>query len=521
MKPEVEIYDTTLRDGSQGEGINFSVQDKLRIAEKLDSFGVQYIEGGWPGSNPKDIEFFNEAKRKKLKRAKLAAFGSTRRKDVAVADDDQVRLLLDAQTPVITIFGKSWLLHVKKVLRTTPDENVAMIADTVRFLKENGKFVVYDAEHAFDGFKDNGPYALATWRAAEKAGADVIALCDTNGGSLPGEIAHITGTARAQLRVRLGIHTHDDAGLGVANALAGLEAGAAHVQGTINGYGERTGNCNLTSLIPNVFFKLGKSCVPPSALPKLKDLSQFVDEIANLRHNPRQPWVGSAAFAHKGGTHVNAVQKIVRSYEHIDPAAVGNTRNVLISDLAGRSNIAMKARELGIELTEDRSELKDILAKVKAKEHEGYEFEAAGGSLAVLIRKSLGHKGRPIEVLSYHISMRQKDNASVCEATIKVRVDGKREQYVVAEGDGPVNALDSALRRALSKYPQVKSIQLTDYKVRILDSSAGTAAKTRVLIQSSDGREEWGTVGVSDNIIEASLQALVDSMEYRLVKKGR
>src|SRR5580658_8941834 len=520
MRPEIEIYDTTLRDGSQGEGINFSVLDKLRIAEKLDGFGVHYIEGGWPGSNSKDIEFFNEAKHKKFKRAKLAAFGSTRRKDVAVGDDDQVRLLLEAETPVVTIFGKSWLLHVKKVLRTTPDENLAMIAETVQFLKENGKFVVYDAEHFFDGFKDNAEYALATCSAAEKAGADVIALCDTNGGTLPGEIAKITGVARAAMRVRLGIHTHDDAGLGVANALAALEAGASHVQGTINGYGERTGNCNLTSVIPNVAFKLGKSCVPPSALPQLKDLSQFVDEIANLRHNPRQPWVGSAAFSHKGGTHVNAVQKIVRSYEHIDPASVGNTRNVLISDLAGRSNIVLKARELDIELANDAPELRDILAKVKAKEHEGYEYEAAGGSLALLIRKSLGHKGRPIEVISYHISMRHKDKASVCEATIKVQVDGK-SAHTVAEGDGPVNALDSALRRALAKYPQVKAIQLTDYKVRILDSSAGTGAKTRVLIQSSDGHEEWGTVGVSDNIIEASLQALVDSMEYRLVRKNK
>jgi 2-isopropylmalate synthase len=520
MKPDIEIYDTTLRDGSQGEGINFSVLDKLRIAEKLDSFGVHYIEGGWPGSNPKDIQFFAEAKHKKFKRAKLAAFGSTRRKDVAVAHDDQVRLLLDAHTPVVTIFGKTWLLHVKKVLRTTSDENVAMIADTVRFLKDHGKFVVYDAEHAFDGFKDNADYALATWQAAEKAGADVIALCDTNGGTLPGEIARITGAARGKLQVRLGIHTHDDAGLGVANALAALETGASHVQGTINGYGERTGNCNLTSVIPNVVFKMGKSCLPLSSLPQLKDLSQFVDEIANLRHNPRQPWVGSAAFAHKGGTHVNAVQKIVRSYEHIDPASVGNTRNVLISDLAGRSNIILKARELGIDLSEDRSELRDILAKVKAKEHEGYEYEAAGGSLALLIRKILGHKGRPIEVISYHISMRHKDNESMCEATIKVQVDGK-SAHTVAEGDGPVNALDSALRRALAKYPQIKGIQLTDYKVRILDSSDGTAAKTRVLIQSSDGHEEWGTVGVSDNIIEASLQALVDSLEYRLVKKSR
>jgi 2-isopropylmalate synthase len=521
MKPKVEIYDTTLRDGSQGEGINFSVLDKLRIAEKLDSFGVHYIEGGWPGSNPKDIEFFEEAKHKKFKRAKLAAFGSTRRKDVAVSQDDQVRLLLTAGTPVVTIVGKSWLLHVKEVLRTTPEENLAMIADTVRFLKEHGKFVVYDAEHAFDGFKDNGDYALATWLAAEKAGADVVTLCDTNGGSLPGEIGRIVATARGRMRVRLGIHTHDDAGLGVANALAALETGASHVQGTINGYGERTGNCNLTSLIPNVVFKVGKSSLAPSALRRLKELSQFVDEIANFWHNPRQPWVGSAAFSHKGGTHVDAVRKIVRSYEHIDPACVGNTRNVLVSDLAGRSNILLKARELGIPLAEDAPALREILARVKALEHQGYEFEAAGGSLAVLIHKILHHQAPPMQVQAYHVSMRFEGSASVCEATIKVRVDGKCS-HTVAEGDGPVNALDSALRAALARfYPQVKAIRLTDYKVRILDSSAGTAAKTRVLIQSNDGREEWGTVGVSANIIEASLQALVDSIEYRLMKKGR
>jgi 2-isopropylmalate synthase len=521
MKPEVEIYDTTLRDGSQGEGINFSVLDKLRIAEKLDSFGVHYIEGGWPGSNPKDIEFFQQARHKKLKRAKWAAFGSTRRKDIPVGDDEQVRLLLEAQTPVVTIYGKTWLFHVKKVLRTTPEENLAMIADTVRFLKDHGKFVIYDAEHAFDGFKDDGEYALATWRAAEKAGADVIALCDTNGGTLPGEIASITEAARAKLRVRLGIHTHDDAGLGVANALAALKAGASHVQGTINGYGERTGNCNLTSVIPIVALKLRQTSVPSSALPQLKELSQFVDEIANFRHNPRQPWVGSAAFAHKGGTHVNAVQKNFSSYEHIDPASVGNTRNVLISDLAGRSNIVMKARELGIELSNDAPELKEILTEVKRLEHKGWEFEAADGSLAVLIRKILRHKVRPIKVLSYDILVRQKNSKSSCKATVEVLVDGKRTTNGAAEGDGPVSALDLALRRALAGYPRLKTIRLTDYKVRILDSSAGTAAKTRVLIQSTDGREEWGTVGVSDNIIEASLQALVDSMEYRLMKKGR
>ena len=519
MRPDVELYDTTLRDGSQGEGINFSVMDKLRIADKLDAFGVHYIEGGWPGSNPKDIEFFASARRKKFKNARLAAFGSTRRKGVPVEKDEQVRLLLEAHTPVVTIFGKTWLLHVKEVLRTTPEENLKMIGDTIRFLKDNGKFVVYDAEHAFDGYKDDPDYALATWRAAEEAGADIVTLCDTNGGCLPSEVARMTQTARNKLGVKLGIHTHDDIGLGVANALAALDVGASHVQGTINGYGERTGNCNLTSVIPCVAIKMKRSCLPQASLRRLKEMSQFVDEIANLRHNPRQPWVGATAFAHKGGMHVNAVQKIAHSFEHIDPAVVGNTRRVLVSDLAGRSNILMKAQELGFKLDGETPELKGILARIKELEHEGYEFEAAEGSLALLIRKGLSHREPPFQVDGYHVSMRRDTANSICEATVKVRVDGK-SAHTVAEGDGPVNALDAALRSALSKFfPEVKTVILTDYKVRILESGAGTAARTRVLIESTDGKNNWGTVGVSTNIIEASLQALVDSMEYRLSKK--
>jgi 2-isopropylmalate synthase len=519
MKPEVEIYDTTLRDGSQGEGINFSVMDKLRIAEKLDAFGIHYIEGGWPGSNPKDIEFFAEARHKKFKHARLAAFGSTRRKGVAVESDDQVRLLLEANTPVVTIFGKTWLLHVTEVLRTTPQENLAMIGDTVRFLKDNGKFVIYDAEHAFDGYKDDPEYALATWQAAEKAGVDFVVLCDTNGGCLPREVAAITAAARGKLTARLGIHTHDDIGLGVANALAALEAGATHVQGTINGYGERTGNCNLTSVIPNVALKMKKRCLPEKSLAQLRELSQFVDDIANFRHNPRQPWVGQTAFAHKGGMHVNAVQKVARSFEHIDPALVGNRRRVLVSDLAGRSNIVMKAQELGFRVTNDTPELKSILARIKELEHEGCEFEAAEASLALLISRELQHKTLPFSVDSYHVSMRRDGPNSICEATVKVRV-GDEAGHTVAEGDGPVNALDQALREALVKfYPRLKKVVLTDYKVRILESSTGTSARTRVLIQSTDGKEEWGTVGVNDNIIEASLQALVDSLEYALMRK--
>jgi 2-isopropylmalate synthase len=517
MEP-IEIYDTTLRDGTQGEGVTFSVADKLRIAERLDAFGVHYIEGGWPGSNPRDIEFFEQARKRTFHRARLAAFGSTRRKDIKAAADDQVRLLLDAGTPVVTIFGKTWMLHVREVLQTTPEENLAMIADTVAHLKAHGKFVVYDAEHAFDGCKDDRAYALATWQAAERAGADVVTLCDTNGGSLPSEIVEITRMARERLDARLGIHTHDDIGLGVANAVAALEAGASHVQGTINGYGERTGNCNITSVMPIIELKLKRPSLPEGSLAQLKELSQFVDETANIRPNPRLPWVGAAAFSHKGGTHVNAVQKVIRSYEHIDPALIGNARHVLISDLAGRSNIVMKARELGFDVTNDTPQLRDMLARIKALEHQGYEFESADGSLAILIRRSLTDAPPPFFVDAFNVSVRRGDGESTCEAVVKVRV-GEESEHRVAEGDGPVNALDAALRTALVRYyPQLKNVKLTDYKVRIIDSRSGTAARTRVLIESTDGTAEWGTVGVNDNIVEASLQALVDSLEYALVK---
>jgi 2-isopropylmalate synthase len=419
---------------------------------------------------------------------------------------------------VVTIFGKTWLLHVREVLQTSPEENLAMIADTVQFLKAHGKFVVYDAEHAFDGSKDDREYALATWQAAERAGADVVTLCDTNGGSLPAEVAELTRHARAHLNVRLGIHTHDDIGLGVANALASIDAGATHVQGTLNGYGERTGNCNLTSVMPILEFKYRVPSVPPDSLSQLKELSQFLDETANVRPNPRLPWVGAAAFSHKGGTHVNAVQKVIRSYEHINPALIGNSRHVLISDLAGRSNIVMKARELGFELTNATPQLREMLARIKELEHQGYEFEAADGSLALLIRQALTARVRPFDVEAYHVSLRRNSEVSVCEATVKVRV-GRELAHTVADGDGPVNALDSALRGALvAFYRQLEQVRLTDYKVRILDSRSGTAAKTRVLIESTDGTSEWGTVGVNENIVEASLHALVDSLEYALVK---
>ncbi len=519
MKNFVEIYDTTLRDGTQGEGVSFSVADKLRVAEKLDAFGVHYVEGGWPGSNPKDIEFFKQAAKRKWRNTQIAAFGSTRRKKIAAKDDPQVKLLIAAKTPVVTLFGKTWLLHVKEVLRTTPKENLAMIADTIRFLKKKGKKVIYDAEHALDGYKDDPEYAMATWLAAEEAGADLVVLCDTNGGSLPSEVAAITAAARAKLSCNIGIHTHNDIGLGVANALVAVDAGATQVQGTINGYGERTGNCNLISVIPNISLKMGKRSIPAAQIRKLRDLSRFVDEVANLMPDRRQPWVGTAAFAHKGGMHVNAVQKVAQSFEHATPDAVGNKRRILVSDLAGRSNIVMKAQEMGIRVNNDTPQLTSILAKVKEQEHLGYDYEGAEGSLALLIRKALGRVEPAFHLEAFHVSMHGDGVEHVCEATVKVRV-GDKTAHTVADGDGPVNALDHALRNALRGfYPVLKQVKLTDYKVRILNGGIGTAAKTRVLIESTDGKERWYTVGVDENIIEASLEALLDSIEFRLLKK--
>lgn len=518
MKQKLEIYDTTLRDGSQGEGINFSAVDKLRIAEKLDQFGIHYIEGGWPGSNPKDMEFFRQAAARKWRNAKIAAFSMTRRKSMVVENDDLMRQVLEAETPVATIVGKSSMLHVTEVLRAKPEENLAMISDTVRYLTDQGREVIYDAEHAFDGFKDAPEYAMATWHAAEQAGAKRIVLCDTNGGSLPGDIERIVAAARAKLVTPLGIHTHNDCGLGVANALAAVEAGVIQVQGTINGYGERTGNCNLISVIPLLHFKMHRPCLPARSLSKLTELSQFVDEIANVRHDPRQPWVGETAFAHKGGMHVHAIERLARSYEHINPELVGNHRRVLVSDMSGRTNILMKAAELGFKLAVEAGETRTITAEVKRLENLGYEYEAAEASLALLIGKTLAKKEPLFSVDGYHVSIRSNKGASVCEATVKVRV-GDKTANTVAEGDGPVNALDGALRQALAGFfPALRKVQLTDYKVRILDGVAGTAAKTRVLISSTDGKRDWGTVGVSENIITASLEALVDSIEFVLMR---
>lgn len=510
------IYDTTLRDGTQAEGISFSVQDKIRIAEKLATFGIHYIEGGWPGSNPKDIAFFEEAKGRNWGHAKICAFGSTCRPKISPANDPQVLLLLEAGTPVVTIVGKSWRLHVEQILGVTVEENLRMIRDTVAYLKEAGREVILDAEHFFDGYKADAEQAIAALQAAKEAGADMVVLCDTNGGSMVHEVSEITGTVVNQLGLPVGIHTHNDCELGVANALAALRAGATQVQGTINGYGERTGNCNLTSVIPNLQLKLGAEVVPD--LTRLHELSSFVDELANCQHNIRAPFVGATAFAHKGGLHANAVEKLARSYEHITPGAVGNRQQILVSELSGQSNVIAKARQLGFQLDKRSPQVAAILQEVKRLEHEGYEFEAAEASFELLVRRVLSSPPALWELLEYHCTFIRsvRNQYTTCEATVKLRVRDQ-DVYVVAEGDGPVDALDGAVRKALTPtYPEIESIRLTDYKVRIIGSSSGTAARTRVLIDSTDHHETWSTVGVSDNIIEASWLALVDSYEYRL-----
>jgi 2-isopropylmalate synthase len=514
----VTIYDTTLRDGTQGEGISFSVLDKIRIAEKLAAFGIHYIEGGWPGSNPKDIAFFREAKKRTWRNARICAFGSTCRANIAPEHDPQIRLLLDAETPTITIFGKTWHLHVAEVLRVSQAENLRMIRESVRFLKGQGKEVIYDAEHFFDGWKDDPKYALATLEAAVEGGADMVVLCDTNGGTMVDEVAELTRSVCRALSIPVGIHSHNDCELGVANALAAVNAGAVQVQGTINGYGERTGNCNLTSVIPNLQLKRGIEVVPN--LNKLRELSLFVDELANLPHNIRAPFVGSTAFAHKGGMHVNAVQKLARTYEHIEPNSVGNRQHILVSELSGQSTVIMKARELGFSFDKGAPEVAVILNEVKRLEHEGYEFEAAEASFELLIRRALGLAKPLWELLEYHCtfinSLRSKHQ--VCEATVKIRVNDN-DIYTVAEGDGPVNALDAGLRKALVPvFPAIEQVVLDDYKVRIVGQHPGTGARTRVLIDSTDGHDNWCTVGVSGNIIEASWLALVDSFEYQLRK---
>ena len=516
----VSLYDTTLRDGTQGEGISFSLIDKIRIAEKLASFGMNYIEGGWPGSNPKDLAFFAEARKSNLGGAKLAAFGSTRRAGIAVENDPQIAQLLEAETSVVTIFGKSWKLQVEKVLSVPHAENLAMIADSVAYLKSQGREVFYDAEHFFDGYKDDAEFALSTLGAAADAGADMLVLCDTNGGTMPYEIAAITAVVEARFPGKLGIHTHNDCGMGAANALAAVGAGARQIQGTMNGYGERTGNCNLTTVIPCLQLKMGIPVVPD--LTRLRDVSLFVDELANCQPDLRAPFIGGTAFAHKGGMHVNAVAKTAAAYEHIEPSAVGNHQNILVSELSGRSNILLKAKELGLALAKDDPAVFRVLERIKSLEAVGYEFEAADASLELLIRKELGLYAPLFELSGYDCSFHRDaaGSSTSCAATVVVS-ESESLRETTAEGDGPVNALDAALRRSLQQsHPWITGISLADYKVRIVDGGRGTAARTRVHILSREGTDSWGTVGVSDNIIEASWLALVDSLEFRAMRRG-
>lgn len=517
--PSVQIYDTTLRDGSQAEGISFSREDKVKIALRLDRAGFHYIEGGWPGSNPKDIEFFKTIRNHTLANATLTAFGSTRKPGLAAENDANIRSILETGVKAAAIFGKSWDFHVTAALGTTLEENLAMIRDTVAFLKRCGIEVIYDAEHFFDGYKANPVYALETVRAAKEGGASTIVLCDTNGGSLPGEIREIITLVREKFGDPLGIHAHNDSDTAVANTITAVQAGAVHVQGTINGYGERSGNANLCSVIPNLTLKCGIETISRENLAHLTELSRFVDEVANMHPNPRQPFVGESAFAHKGGIHVSALLNDARTYEHINPETVGNSRRVLVSELSGMSSLLYKYKELNLQVDGEGSAGRSILEDVKNLENQGFQFEDAEGSFELLVRKAKGEYTEPFNLEALRLLVELKENGpAYSEAIIKVKV-GNRIMHTAAEGNGPVNALDNALRKALEGfYPCIKSMYLTDYKVRVIDEKDGTGAAVRVHIETADGPSSWGTVGVSHNIIEASWQALVDSIAYGLLK---
>lgn len=514
------LYDTTLRDGTQCEGMSLSLQDKLLIAKKLDQFGMHYIEGGWPGSNPKDMAFFKEVKKLKLRRSKIAAFGSTRRAHTKVEKDPQVQGLLDAKTKVVTIFGKSWDLHVTEVFKTSLKENLAMIGDTVRYLKSKKKEVIYDAEHFFDGFKANPSYAIKTLQAAAKAGASNITLCDTNGGTLPHEIRHAILKVKRSVKVPLGIHCHNDAELAVANSVQAAGEGCLLVQGTINGYGERCGNANLMSIIPLLQLKMGWKCLSSAKLKELTKTSHYVAEICNMPLDNNQPFVGRSAFAHKGGVHINAMMKHSGTYEHLDPRLVGNNRRYLVSELGGKTNIMLKARELQMDFKKESAETRKILTAIQKLENEGYQFEAAEASFELLVQRLMGKSKKFFEV--DYASVRTEhigDENSSSIAEVRVIVKGKKGDLVSGQGDGPVNALDLALRKALKgHFKQIEETHLTDYKVRAVNSQAGTAAKVRVFIEFQDKNKTWTTVGVDTNIMEASWKALVEAIEFKLLK---
>jgi len=520
---DVLIYDTTLRDGCQAEDISFTLEDKLRIAEKLEELGIDYIEGGYPGSNPRDADFFRQVKKLKLKNARVASFGTTRKPGAKPSHDLNLKVLLDAETPVVTLVGKTWDLHVRDDLRISKKANLEVIGDSIAYMKRHVEEVIFDAEHFFDGFRSNPEFALECLQAAQDGGADWIVLCDTNGGRTPADIRAALERVDQVITKPLGIHCHNDGELAVANTMAAVEMGVRQVQGTINGFGERCGNLNLCSMIANLELKMGKKCVRPGQLKKLREVSHFFYELANIQPNKHQPYVGDSAFAHKGGLHVSGVLKNRETYEHIDPDLVGNRQRVLVSDLAGKSNVVYKGKEYGIELAGHDHAIQEVLRRTKELESQGYEFEAAEASFELLIQEALGRKKKNFRLVGFRVidEKRMEGEPPLSEATIMVEVDSVME-HAAAMGNGPVNALDQALRRALTKfYPTLKEVELLDYKVRVLTSGEGTGASVRVLIESGDGKDRWGTVGVSHNVIEASWQALVDSIDYKLYKDSR
>lgn len=519
---KIEIFDSTLRDGAQGEGISFSADDKLKILQRLDEFGVTYVEAGNPGSNPKDLEFFRRARNMELKNTKLVAFGSTRRKNITAEEDANLNALLSAETEYVTVFGKSWLLHVDVILDTDPEENLAMIRDTIEYLTSKGRKVIFDAEHFFDGYKDNGEYAVKTLKTAEEAGAVAAALCDTNGGCFPEEITEIVKAAVDSVKIPVGIHCHNDCGCAVANTLAAVEAGASQIQGTFIGIGERCGNTNLSTVIPNLQLKLGIECVSGESMSRLTETACYIAEIANIKLAGSMPYVGRSAFGHKGGMHADGVAKCPKTFEHIPPESVGNERNFLLSEVSGRSTVLNKLSEFDKSLGKNSPETKRIMEKLKKLEGAGYQFEAAGASFELLVLKELGRFQPFFRIEHFHVISTQNyaiDGLEKANAMVKVKV-GDRSEITADEGDGPVNAIDRALRKALELfYPQLKRTHLIDYKVRVIAAGESTAALTRVLIESTDGESVWTTVGASKDVIGASLMALLDAIEYYLYHK--